>query len=190
MWKKIGITFKSYDRGANANILSTDRLWSDEQRQHVQGWMEDIYGQFKKHVTDIRGDRLKKPIDEIAGGRVYTGRQALELGLVDKIGSFNDAVAFAADQAKLTGEYDVRTVPEAKNFLEKLMEKASDSGNDEERRWIGSSSPSASLVDLAMPYLKGLDPARVAAIRGAMEKLQLLDREGVLLVMPEGFVFN
>jgi protease-4 len=119
---------------------------------------------------------------------VYTGKQALELGLVDKIGTLSDAVAFAAEKAKLSGEYEVRTVPEPKNFLEKLMEK-SGGGNEDDRRSMSTGSGS-SLVDLAMPYLKDLDPARVSAIRAALEKLQLLNREGVLLVMPEEFRFN
>jgi protease IV len=188
MWKKIGITFKSYDRGANSNLFASDSLWSDPQKEHVQHWMDDVYGVFKKHVTDIRGDRLKKPIDELAGGRVYTGKQALDLGLIDKIGTLSDAVAFAADKAKLSGEYDVRTVPEPKNFIEQILEKSSGSGNDDDKRWM--STGSSSLVDLAMPYLKGLDPQRVSAVRSALEKLQMLDREGVLLAMPEGFVFN
>ena len=53
----------------------------------MQGWMNDVYGVFKGHVVASRGAQLKKPIDELAAGRVFTGRQALELGLVDKIGT-------------------------------------------------------------------------------------------------------
>ena len=68
--------------------------------QRMQGWMDEIYGVFKGHVTAIRGDRLKKPIDELAGGRVYTGKQALELGLVDKIGTLEDAISHVAEEAK------------------------------------------------------------------------------------------
>jgi hypothetical protein len=44
---------------------------------------------------------------------------------------------------------------------------------------------STSLVDLALPYLRHLDPRRVAAVTGALQHLQLLDKEGVLLMMPE-----
>ena len=49
-----------------------------------------------------RGNRLKKPIDELAGGRVYTGQQALELGLVDQIGTLHDAIEHVAAEAKLS----------------------------------------------------------------------------------------
>ena len=63
----------------------------------MRSWMDEIYGVFKGHVTAIRGNRLKKPIDELAGGRVYTGKQALELGLVDRLGTLHDAIKFVAD---------------------------------------------------------------------------------------------
>ena len=91
--------------------------------------MDDVYKVFKGHVQAIRGGRLKKPIDELAGGRVFTGKQALELGLVDKIGGLGDAIAHVAGEAKLT-DYDVRIVPAPKNFLEQLIEEASGAGDD------------------------------------------------------------
>ena len=62
----------------------------------MQAWMNEIYDVFKGHVRAIRGDRLKKPLDELAGGRVFTGRQALELGLVDRIGTLRDAIDHVA----------------------------------------------------------------------------------------------
>ena len=132
MWKKIGITFHAYQRGANAGVLSSAQPFSSEERQRMQGWMDDIYGVFKQHVKDIRGNRLKKPIDELAGGRVYTGEQALALGLVDKIGTLEDAIKYVAAEAKLN-DYDVRVVPEPKNFIERLIEEAS-GGKDEPHR--------------------------------------------------------
>jgi protease-4 len=180
MWHKIGVNWKPYDRGAHAGMLSSNATFSEPERKRVQDWMNEIYGVFKQHVTDIRGKKLKKPIDEIAGGRVYTGRQALDLGLVDKLGSFNDAVAYAAEQAKLS-DYDVRVVPEPKNFLERLMESAS--GDEDSPAYIKLGG-STSLVDLAKPYLSGLDPHRVRAVTQALEKLQLLEQDNVLCVMP------
>src|SRR5262249_34656873 len=68
MWKKIGVTFKEYKRGENAGLLSTSQVFSPGERERVQAWMDEIYAVFKGHVTAIRSDRLKKPIDELAGG--------------------------------------------------------------------------------------------------------------------------
>src|SRR5205823_586218 len=107
MWKKIGITFKHYQRGKNAALLIYGSVFSKEERARLQSWMDKIYDVFKDHVVAIRGKRLKKPIDDLAGGRVYTGRQALELGLVDKIGTLRDAIDHVAAEAKLS-DYEVR----------------------------------------------------------------------------------
>src|SRR5262249_60552291 len=138
---------------------------------------------FKGHVQSIRGGRLKKPLDELAGGRVFTGKQALDLGLVDKLGGLDDAIAHVAGEAKLT-DYDVRIVPAPKNFLEQLIEEASGAAEDApgiDVRVRPIAGGPESLVDLALPMLRHLDPPRVAAIKDALRHLQFLQREGVLL---------
>lgn len=53
----------------------------------MQACVDNDYDVFKEHEVGIRGKRLKKPIDDLAGGRVDTGRRALEPGLLDKIGN-------------------------------------------------------------------------------------------------------
>ncbi len=188
MWKKIGVTFKSYQRGKNADLISTAKVFSPEQRERMQHWMDEIYAVFKQHVVDSRGQRLKKPIDELAGGRVYTGKQALELGLVDKIGTLQDAIHFIAAKANLK-DYDVRVVPEPKNFLEQLIEESSGGKDDPHSLDVTVRRPDApgamSLIELAMPYLKHLDPQRIAAVRHALGRLQLMQQEGAILMMPE-----
>jgi len=182
MWGKIGVTFKEYKRGQNAGIFSTDDVFTESERARVRALLDEAYSVFKKHVTDIRGQRLKKPIEDLAGGRVYTGKQALELGLVDRVGTLSDAVAFAADQAKLK-TYDVRVVPEPKSFLERLTERAS--GGKEEPGHVSSVVGGDSLLKLAAPYLQNLDPRRTAAISSVLSRLQILQKEGVGLTMPE-----
>jgi protease-4 len=187
MFKKVGITFKSYQRGANAGMLSSDEPFTKAERERMQAYMDEIYGVFKGHVVAIRGKKLKKPIDELAGGRVYTGRQSLDLGLVDRIGSLEDAIHYAADQAKVT-DYDVRVVPEPKPFIEKLLEELG--GDKEEGKGLdalarASARGQGSLVDLALPYLRHLDPQHFAAVRQALGRLELIRQEGAVLMMPE-----
>jgi protease-4 len=188
MWNKIGITFKGYKRGEFADMLSPDAPFTDSQRQRLQAWMDEIYAVFKGHVVEIRGKRLKKPIDEVAGGRVYTGRQALELGLVDKIATLQDAIGHIAEEAKIT-DYEVRVVPRTKNFLEKLVEDAT-GGADDAHHLDGADAalatrPASSLLDLAQPHLEHLDPERVAAVKLALRRLQMIQQEGAVLMMPE-----
>jgi protease-4 len=182
MWNKIGITFKEYKRGQNAGILATDDVFTESERARMKLFMDDIYGVFKNHVTEIRGNRLKKPLDDIAGGRVYTGKQALDLGLVDRLGTMTDAIAFAADQAKIK-EYDVRVVPEPKNFLEQLMERLTP--EKDETGHVSAAADYSTLFKLAAPYLQNLDPQRTAAIASVLTRLEILQKEGVVLTMPE-----
>jgi protease-4 len=189
MWAKVGITFKPYQRGKNAAMLSSGKMFSDEERQKMQAWMDKIYDVFKGHVTAIRGPRLKKPIDDLAGGRVYTGRQALELGLVDKIGTLRDAIEHVAVQAKIE-DYDARVVPEPKNILERLLEATEGAQDDKPGldaagpRPLGVGRPT-SLVQMALPHLQHMDPERVQLVVRALERLQLMQQEGAILMMPE-----
>ena len=178
MWHKLGITFKSYPRGEHAGMLTGDAPFTDSEREHLQKWMDTVYDTFKSHVSDARKGKLKKPLDEMAGGRVYTGQQALDLGLVDKIGTLSDATRFAAEKAGLPKDFDVRVVPKPKNLIEKLMEEQA--GSDNDSRWI----------TLALPYLQHLDPQHVSAIRAALAQLAVLEREQVMMVLPEVFVLQ
>jgi protease-4 len=188
MWNKIGITWDTTRRGANAGLLSSDAVFTDAERKKMQSWMNDIYGVFKGHVVAARGNKLKKPIDELAGGRVFTGQQALELGLVDKIGTLQDAIQFAAKQAK-SKDYEVRVYPEPKNFMEALIEELSDGDRDSNHLSLSTpavaSRHSSSILDLALPHLAGFDRQRLDTVKAAIRRLDLIQQEHTILVMPE-----
>lgn len=180
LYDKLGVTFKSYRRGQNAGMLASGDVFTPGERLKMRTWMDEIYGVFKGHVTAIRGNRLKKPIDEIAGGRVYTGKQALELGLIDRLGTLQNAIAFVAEQAKVT-DYDVRVIPKPKSFLEQILE---DGGDNEPRKGLDVGHR-PTLFDLAQPFLRTLDASRAGVVRTALGRLELIRREGVVLMMPE-----
>lgn len=185
MWNKLGITFTPIRRGKNASMLSAAQVFSDDERAALQAYMDSTYEVFKGHVTGARGDNLKKPIEELAGGRVYTGRQALKLGLVDKIGGLQDAIAIAAKKAELDEGYDVRMIPRQKGFMELIMSDMSGGGNDDPHLSLGMPSSSLGpLLEAALPLLQNLDPARVTAIKHALLQLTVLQSEGVSLSMP------
>ena len=189
MWGRAGITWKEYARGKRAGILNSSKPFTEEEREVLQGWMDEIYEVFKGHVTKIRGDRLKKDIDELAGGRVYTGRQALELGLVDKLGGLGDAIAHVAKQAKLD-EYELRVVPRPKNFAELLVEAMQGDSPDKDTRHLSlntiplTSGRAVSLLDLVRPYLKGLEPSRLRLVETSLRQLEVLRTERAVLAMP------
>ena len=188
MWNKIGITWDSTRRGANAGLLSSDAVFTAVERKKMQDWMNDVYGVFKGHVVASRGAKLKKPIDELAGGRVFTGQQALDLGLIDKIGTLQDAIRHVAKQAGLK-DYEVRVYPEPKNFMEVLVEGLSGGDRDLNHLMLPASGiasrRASSILDLALPHLKGLDPQRLETVKAALGRLDLLQQEHSVLVMPD-----
>ncbi len=187
MWNKIGISWKSTKRGANAAILRSEDVFSDNERKKLQTWMNEIYDVFKSHVVAIRGVRLRKKIDELAGGRVYTGSQALELGLVDKIGSLDDAIQHVATQVNLN-EYEIRVIPKPKNFLENLLGDVVGKSDDDRMisMSVNSRIPNRStlLIKVVLPYLRGLDSSRVNAVQTAIFRMGMLQREHAMLIMP------
>ena len=148
--------------------------------------MGTVYDTFKQHVTEARGDKLTKPIDQIAGGRVYTGAQALELGLVDRIGGLTDAAELAADHAGVE-DYVLRTVPRPKDFFTQMLEDMSGQGE----RPSDVAMSTQPLIDLSAPpladwltLLDRTDPARAAAVRRALQRVELIHQHGVAMLMP------
>jgi protease IV len=186
MWERVGINWTPIRRGANAGMLDSGDIFSDEQRKVLQGWMDEVYVVFKGHVTAIRGEKLAKPIDEMAGGRVFTGKQALDLGLVDKLGTLDDALKFAAGEAKIE-EYDIRILPQPKSFIEVLLADLQDGESDSKTLSLGASSGTAAglpWLDAVLPQLRALEPQRLRSVMLGLQQLQLLQHENVLTAMP------
>jgi protease-4 len=186
MWDRVGIHWTPVRRGANAGMLDSGDVFTDQQRTLLQDWMNDIYTVFKGHVTAIRGDKLTKPIEELAGGRVYTGQQARELGLIDKLGGLDDAIQFAAQEASVT-TYDIRILPPPKSFIEVLLSDLQDGERDNKSLSLalhGLLPQSDTLVDVAVPQLQALEPRRLRSVLQGLLQLQLLQHERVLTAMP------
>ncbi len=192
LWNKLGVNWVSHKRGANADLLSSARPFADAQRKVIQDYMQQVYEVFKGHVTQGRGNKLRKPIDEIAGGRVYTGKQALDLGLVDQIGGLQQAVEYAAAKVSLK-DYDVRVIPEPKDFFTELMGDIA--GEGERPTDIRLSSASGLLagqptVAPVLDLLQKTEPQRARALVQALQRIELLRRESVILMMPFDMVLQ
>ena len=119
LWDELGINWHSIQRGENANWASSSSRFSDEQREQIEQSMTAAYDVFKAHVEEGRGDRLNGDLESMAGGRVFTGIQAKELGLVDEIGGLHEAIESAAEAAGLD-DYSVRMIPRQMTFSELL----------------------------------------------------------------------
>lgn len=113
---KLGVTFDGVKTSENADALSVTKPLSPVQRQFIQNQVDTIYFDFKTRVSE--GRKLSMDyVDSIAQGRVWSGTRALQLGLVDRIGGLNDAIASAAKLAKVK-EYRLRQYPDPPSIFD------------------------------------------------------------------------
>ena len=119
MKNKLGITFDRVKTGQYADAPSATRTMNATEERFMQSGVDSVY-----HTFTSRGAKGRKKsieyIDSIAQGRVWIGSDAVKVGLVDKIGNLNDALATAARMAKLKG-YSTKSYPESKSFIEDLI---------------------------------------------------------------------
>jgi protease-4 len=112
---KLDVNVESQQRGTNARIDTFTRAWTPEERAVVERQVAAFYSQFVGKVAE--GRRLPAArVDEIARGRVWTGAQALERGLVDRLGSLDDALALAREMAGLDADARVRRLEPPASF--------------------------------------------------------------------------
>jgi len=120
---KLGITFDEVKNAPYADFPTTTRPLTPEEGVRMQGEIDTIYTLFKNHVAT--GRRLPvADVDSIAQGRVWTGSDAKDIGLVDVLGGLDRAIASAATMANLK-DYKVVTYPEPTDKLNALLKKFS-----------------------------------------------------------------
>ncbi|MBL7792970.1 MAG: signal peptide peptidase SppA [Saprospiraceae bacterium] len=117
---KLGIHFDTVKTGRFATGFSPFYDHSPEEARYLQKRTDQMYETFLKRVSEGRG-KSRDEVNEIAQGRVWTGRKAMELGLVDKLGSLDDAIATAAHMAKIS-EYRPVEYPAVKEPIQQLLE--------------------------------------------------------------------
>lgn len=116
---KIGITTEEVKTGNVGGLITMTRPLTDLEKSIWQKQTDEIYETFTRKAAEGRG-MSQQEIKKIASGRVWTGAQAKDNGLVDVLGNFKDAVNLAAEQADVMDDYRVRYYPQPKTFLEKL----------------------------------------------------------------------
>jgi protease-4 len=120
MGNKIGLTTEEVKTGQTGNLFTFFRPLSEMEKGIWQKQTEEVYDIFTRKAAEGRGmsqDALKK----IASGRVWTGKQALENGLVDVLGGLDEAIDIAA-QSSGTKDFQVRYYPRPKTLLEKIVD--------------------------------------------------------------------
>jgi protease-4 len=144
MNNKLGITFDGVKTHEFADSPSITREMSDAEKMMIQNSVNLGYEKFTSKAA--AGRRMKiEDLKAVAGGRVWTGEQAIKIGLVDKLGGIDEAIKIAASKAKLkSGDYQVKYYPFPKSEFEQLMERFDKSGEDATlKAYLGIMAPFA-----------------------------------------------
>jgi protease-4 len=120
---KLGITFEEIKTGDFGEMYTVTRPLTDAEKNHWQKMLNENYEKFLEKASEGR-NRSKEEIRKVAAGRVWTGTQALENGLIDMLGGFHEAIKIAAERADITDDYKVRYYPKPKSFIEQLLTDA------------------------------------------------------------------
>ncbi|MBR1698581.1 MAG: signal peptide peptidase SppA [Bacteroidales bacterium] len=158
--KKMGVAVETVGSNKHSDMFSLMRPFNGEELRFMQASVEDIYERFVNLVASSRGLDPAR-VDEIAQGRVWTGGDALEIGLVDEIGTLEDAIAYAASLAELYSSdgYSVVGYPQPLTLVEEFM---SSLGQRYEEPSILSGTPFEALGK-AVGSLKAQEPGLVYA---------------------------
>jgi protease IV len=175
LYEKVGITSETISRGKNANIFAS-RPFTKSEREAMTLILRDVYDQFLDKALQGRKGAGKKmsreDLEKLAGGRIWTGRQALENGLVDVLGSLDDAIAEAAKLGGLPAdkEPELLMLPKNKSFIDQLIE--------------GRSETESSLLAKHLPMIRQTPELRKHF--ATVENLLRLRGEAAWLLLPYG----
>lgn len=103
LFEKIGMDFEVVKSGEYKDVGSWSREMTDEERALLQSTVDDIHAQFVEAVTSNR-NLERSAVESLADGRIFSGRQAVEVGLVDGLGTLDQAIAAAGRMAGIPGE--------------------------------------------------------------------------------------
>jgi protease-4 len=126
---KIGLTFDVAKTNENADFGTVTQPLTEFQYGKLQEMVVKTYDDFTKRVAEGRG-LTQSYVDSIGQGRVWSGVDAIGIGLVDQLGDMEDAIAYAAQKAELGDDYKVTEWPKQKDFFTRIMESMNNNGSD------------------------------------------------------------
>jgi len=104
LYDKIGINWSTVKKGAHADFGATYRDWTDEEKQILNNTIESTYDRFIGVVASGRKNLTREQVDAVAQGRVWTGAQAKENGLIDDLGGLDKALQHMQELTKARGK--------------------------------------------------------------------------------------
>lgn len=169
LWEKIGISFDSVSSGAHAEMWNNYQDFSKDEWTRFEAWLDRVYADFTSKVAD--GRKLpKERVLEIAKGRIWTGEDAKNIGLVDELGGYPTALRLVKQLAKIaeTEDVELKVYPPPKTRLEAIQALLEGGGSE--------NSEAEALAQVLVA---------VQPIARALRSAGLLERGDTTLAMPD-----
>jgi protease-4 len=132
LWNKLGLSWDEVHTGANASMWTGTMDYTPQEWARFETWLDRVYSDFTNKVADGR-HLPKNKVLEIAKGRIWSGQDAKNLGLVDELGGFPEALKLAKKAAGIPEQEEVKleVFPRKKNIVETLLAGSPDNSEKE-----------------------------------------------------------
>ncbi|HXM12687.1 MAG TPA: signal peptide peptidase SppA [Terriglobales bacterium] len=158
LWDKVGLSWDEVHDGQNATMFTGTHDYTPAEWGRFQAWLDRVYVDFTNKVAD--GRKLpKEKVLEIAKGRIWSGQDAKNLGLVDELGGYDTALQLAKKAARVPEADDVKIVvfPRPRTFLQSVLDRRGPDNSDKE----GVSQTLAKVLQVVQPLARQLDAAGI-----------------------------
>jgi protease-4 len=158
LWDKVGLSWDEVHQGNNATMFTGTHDYTPVEWARFEAWLDRVYIDFTSKVAD--GRKLpKEKVLEIAKGRIWSGQDAKNLGLVDELGGYDTALNLARKAANIADGEDVRIIvyPRPKTLLQSLLQRQGPDNSDKEA--VGQTL--ARILEIVQPMARQLDAAGV-----------------------------
>jgi protease IV len=159
-WDKVGLSWDEVHQGNNATMFTGTHDYTPAEWGRFQSWLDRVYVDFTSKVAD--GRKLpKEKVLEIAKGRIWSGQDAKNLGLVDELGGYDTALKLAKKAAGVADGDDVKIVvyPRPKSLLDSVIERRGPDNSDRE----AAGQALAKILELVQPIARQFDAAGIRA---------------------------
>jgi protease-4 len=158
LWDKVGLSWDEVHQGNNATMFTGTHDYTPAEWARFEAWLDRVYVDFTGKVAD--GRKLpKEKVLEIAKGRIWSGQDAKNLGLVDELGGYDTALNLARKAANIADGEDVRIIvyPRPKTLLQSLLQRQGPDNSDKE----AMTQTLARILEIVQPMARQLDAAGI-----------------------------
>jgi len=154
LWDKVGLSWDEVHQGSNATMFTGTHDYTPAEWGRFEAWLDRVYVDFTSKVAE--GRKLpKEKVLEIAKGRIWSGQDAKNLGLVDELGGYDTALNLAKKAARIPESDDVKIVvyPRPKSLWQSMIERSTPDNSDKE----GVGQTVAKILEIVQPVARQLN---------------------------------